>query len=194
MQIFALKRLAATLVLPMLATASLLVAACAGSTATKEPPEGDSTTRGSTTSPVPTTGETTAVSESNATSASTPTDSGLFFPEHEAGPAPLSVGQGELMVDHAGCIRLDPGASGPADTVIWPPDYALETEDSEILILNGEGGVVARVGDQVEIGGGGIGNSLEGVAGIDERTKRELIERCPGQYFYAGEELRVQQR
>ncbi len=194
LQIFTLKRPAATLAFPVLAVASLfLVTACGGGTATEEP-SGGGTTRGSTTTlaPSPTTGETTAASEADAISTSTSTDSGLFFPEHEAGPVPSSVGRGKLMVDQAGCIRLETGAYDTAATIIWPPDYALETEGGEILILDKEGQVVTQVGDQLTIGGGGIGDSLEGVSGVDERTRRELHERCPGSYFYAGEVVSAQ--
>lgn len=76
----------------------------------------------------------------------------------------------------------------PGATLIWPPDYAARAEGGEIRILDEGGRVVARVGDEVSIGGGFIGRrkALEGISGVNEQTKRELIQRCPGEYFYAA--------
>ncbi len=117
----------------------------------------------------------------------TPEDE-VFFPKHEEGEVPAALAGGRLALDDEGCIRLVTAGNGRGATLIWPPDYAARAEGGEIRILDEEGRVVARVGDEVRIGGGFIGKrrALEGVSGVKEQTKRVLIQRCPGEYFYAA--------
>jgi hypothetical protein len=60
---------------------------------------------------------------------------------------------------------------------MWPSDYELDTEGDNLQILDGEGKVVAQVGERVSMGGGEVGVQKDLV---DARTARELRERCPG--------------
>lgn len=112
----------------------------------------------------------------------------VFFPRHEEGEVPATLAGGRLALDDEGCIRLVTARNRSRATLIWPPTYAARAEAGEIRILDEGGRVVARVGDEVRIGGGFIGKmrALEGISGVNEQTKRELIQRCPGEYFYAA--------
>ncbi len=69
---------------------------------------------------------------------------------------------------------------------VWQANYALGTEGEGIVVLEGEGRVAARVGAKVYMGGGEVGQALKGINAVDERTKRELSERCPGTYWLVG--------
>ena len=186
--------------MPLLVGVSLAAPACDGPAATEGPtnysttsgieehattPTTDPITRGSTSSALgPDDGETTP--------APAP---GVFFPEHEGGEVPAARAYGRLVLDDEGCIRLKltKDDSPPVTTPIWPPEYAASAAGGEIRILDGEGRVVARVGDAVRIDGGFLGGSraLGGISGVDERTKSELMERCPGEYFYVAPYIRV---
>ena len=137
---------------------------------------------------------TQAASSSGRAAAPAVSAPGVFFPTHERGETPAAQAHGWLVLDDEGCIRLRITKDSPAvTTLMWPPDYAASAEGGEIRILDREGRVLARVGDPVYIVGGFIGGrrALEGISGVDERTKRQLIERCPGEYFYAAPDLRI---
>ncbi len=94
-----------------------------------------------------------------------------------------------MFVDEGGCLRLEHGG-GFTEVPIWPPRFDLRTEGGEVRVLDGEGGIVARVGDRVEMGGGEVW-SLAGIRSVDGRTRRELEERCPGPYWLVGETVRA---
>lgn len=111
---------------------------------------------------------------------------GVFFPEHEAGEVPAARLGGMLALDREGCVRLRTGGRGPGETILWSPEYAPETRNGTVLVLDGRGREAARTGEKVIIVGGYVGDSLEGISGVDERTRREAHERCPGSYIYAG--------
>lgn len=119
-------------------------------------------------------------------SSSPSSDRDVFFPKHEAGAVPDALVGGKLISDEQGCIRLEVPGANP--TLIWSPDYELGIGGNDkVQILDGEGRVAAKVGDEVTLGGGFVGDSLEGIGGVSFWTKRELRERCPGPYWYAGE-------
>jgi hypothetical protein len=118
----------------------------------------------------------------------------VFFPKHREGAVPDARAGGKLVLDEHGCIRLELSENGPAPTPIWPYEYETSVEDGEeIVVLDGRGRMLARIGDKVYLSGGFVGRTLEGIAGVDPQTKRELRERCPGQYWYAAEMRRTDQ-
>ena len=49
------------------------------------------------------------------------------------------------------CLRL--GQDGPV--VVWPPDFTPHINDGIVEVHDADGQVVARVGDLLELGGGG---------------------------------------
>jgi hypothetical protein len=83
---------------------------------------------------------------------------------------------------------------GPdAVRVVWPHDHSAEVLASgEVRIRDGKGDVVAKVRNDVAVGGGEVGD--RGIDFVDPGlvpSKRELLERCPGRYYPAGGEVRV---
>lgn len=128
---------------------------------------------------------------------------GLHFP-HVPEPASeymTALGGGTLFVDD-GCIRMGDPAGNPrrghADVVVWPYGYSLSGQHGEVFVLNAQGEVVARVGDEVRLGGGQI--SKNGLASTPEgerrafeeyRQKMGVPERCRGPLWVASPGVRV---
>jgi hypothetical protein len=67
--------------------------------------------------------------------------------------------------------------------------FKLDKADGEVRVLNSKGRVVARVGEAVYMGGGE--SPISGNEAVDERTKQELQERCPGRYWIAAPPVRI---
>lgn len=125
-------------------------------------------------------------------------DAQVFFPKHRA-DTPLVGYPGRLVEDGAGCIRFDiseddPIAGGENPTVLWPRPWSAErARDGRVPILGKKGRVLARVGDEVWLPDGFIlpkENPLEEVQSVDEPTKRELLRRCPGLYYFTASSIR----
>jgi hypothetical protein len=93
---------------------------------------------------------------------STPTASSgpsktIFFPRQEKTEGERAVMDGLdhgtlVLVDN--CIRLERDKSLASYLLIWPPDFKISIENDTINILDGDGEIVAHVGDTVQISGG----------------------------------------
>ena len=80
----------------------------------------------------------------------------------------------------------DPGAKCDLGFVpLWTPQYEPDTGNDGIRILDGRGRVVARVGEHVTMGGGGIDRkTLEERDFMEERSMRKLFGRCSGNDYW----------
>jgi hypothetical protein len=98
-----------------------------------------------------------------------------------------AYGGGKLVLDEQGCLRLNPGG----DVVVWPHDHSADVDArGRVRIRDGKGRVVAKVGDNVAVGGGEVGD--RGIGFVDPGSvpsKQELLERCPGRYYPSGDEV-----
>jgi hypothetical protein len=114
----------------------------------------------------------------------------VFFPQQrQGGESMMAEVSGKLVLDDEGCLRLEEHL-GQTDTVpVWPARFELDTSGGEVRVLDVEGRVAAKVGEEVYMGGGGIPKDQVTLA--DERMLRELFERCPGQYWIVGSEVRM---
>ena len=116
----------------------------------------------------------------------------VFFPQLRPAEAyPGALGHGKLVLDNKGCIRMKLSEKDPGWVVLWPANFELDVGDDEIRILDGKGRVRAQVGEEVPMGGGEVGDSLEGLGGLDEQLKREVQKRCPGTYWFASPEVNI---
>ncbi len=91
---------------------------------------------------------------------------------------------GELVLD-GDCLRIGTlpyRDQNPNQIVVWPPGFTPHIEDGVVHIRNGGGRTIARVGDVIEMGGGGT--SIE-PKGADPK-------RCPGKYWIANNVERVE--
>ena len=96
-----------------------------------------------------------------------------------------ALARGKVVVDDAGCIRLESGRAYDGDLIVWPPGYSMWTEGGEILIIKEDGGTLARVGDRVEFGGGQI-SSPSGARELYEKHL-EIPEKCTGPLWVVGQ-------
>ena len=106
----------------------------------------------------------------------------IFFPRLKKGAGFDALLDGRLVVDGAGCLRI---GSGESTVPLWMRGWELETADGGPRVLDDRGRTVGRVGEKVKLGGGEVTDGMvEGGAMVGgRRTARELLERCPGDYF-----------
>ena len=127
--------------------------------------------------------------------ATVPTD--VLFPRQRAGVDYMQAsGGGKLVLDEEGCLRIGRRGGAAGDVVVWPHDHSVEVDASgEVRIREGKGRVVAKVGDDVRVGGGEVGD--RGIDFVDEGSvpsKQELLERCPGSYYPSANEVSAEER
>ena len=101
----------------------------------------------------------------------------------------MSETSGELVLDDEGCLRVKTAPRGPGAIPVWPAVFELDESGGEVSVLDEEGRVVARVGERVYMGGGEIPRDQIELA--NERMRRELFERCPGDYWIVGSEVKM---
>ncbi len=88
---------------------------------------------------------------------------------------------GGEIVEVDGCLRV---GSRDGSLIIWPDGYRAGMQDGRVVVLDGSGRIVARVGDQVSMGGGEVSREhIEGWDLIDPKPPAA----CPGPYWIAGE-------
>lgn len=84
-----------------------------------------------------------------------------------------------VLVD--GCLRVD-SDDGDSYLVIWPQGFSLRANDKAIEIVDKNGQLVAREGDNLKIGGGELSH-------IAEYVLQPLPDNCPGPYWVVGNEI-----
>lgn len=95
--------------------------------------------------------------------------------------------RGKLVLTE-GCLRIQIGENKEdAYTTIWPFEFALNVQSGSVSILNGEGHVVASVGDEVLVSGGEL-PFLSRQEFLDNFSGPYL---CPNPYWLVGYETEV---
>lgn len=151
---------------------SLASTACGGDTAAQG--DDEASTAGTSASPA-------------AVSSTVP---GVFFPVRQpVNGYMMAQIEGKLVLDDRGCLRLRYEGDGSL-VPVWAPGFGVDDSAGEVRVLDAKGRVVARVGDEVNLGGG-EGPPAERLPAVDGRTKRELRDRCPGEYWLASPDVDV---
>ncbi len=88
--------------------------------------------------------------------------------------------QGKLAVTE-GCLRVT--GSGRSHLVIWQPDFFVNNNEGVIEILDRNGEVVARVGEEIRIGGGEVPLTEK----LKQLLREPLPEQCRGPNWSMGE-------
>ena len=163
----------------------LFVAACDADRAAKV-----SRVQGTSTVSPPPAAVTQTSDPSTTGAAMVPTE--VLFPRQRAGVDYMqAAGGGKLVLDEQGCLRLGRGGGVAGDVIVWPHDHSVEVDaDGEVRIRDEKGSVVAKVGDDIQVGGGEVGD--RGLDFVDEDSvpsTQELLERCPGNYYPSGDEV-----
>lgn len=76
-----------------------------------------------------------------------------YFPVARGETGMESLATGTLVLED-GYLRLSTTYSDDNYLIIWPNGYSLDMEGDEIKILDEDGQVVARVGDNISVAGG----------------------------------------
>ncbi len=112
----------------------------------------------------------------------TPPVPGIAFPRQEptegfrvAMEAALA---GTLQLEE-GCLRVRSLHEGRSMLPIWPPEFTLRAEGDQVLVIDGEGQVVARAGEEVYMGGGSVPVT-------DEWVLQQIPPACQGDYWIVG--------
>lgn len=105
----------------------------------------------------------------------------LFFPQQKENPTIYMDAKlvGELVIEN-GCLRVGD------DLLVWPHGFSVSTEDGVTQIIDNGGQPVMRVGDKVNLGGGGGEMSNEQIAQYSAELPSD---RCSGPYWIIGEVL-----
>jgi hypothetical protein len=108
-----------------------------------------------------------------------------LFPRQKDEPSEmmLALFSGELTVVDD-CLRaID--SDGNSVLPIWPHDFSLYVKGNAVQILDGDGYLVAQVGDQLGIGGGEIPIWFARTR-VDSTTQL-ILDACPGPYWLVGQ-------
>lgn len=153
-----------------LAFAILLFAACrTSSVAENQPPDDEPTPA----FPIPT----------------LPPDLPVFFPRQQLVDGEWARMTSEItgtLIVESNCLRIVSNVETESYLVVWPPHYTLDAGNDPIHILDHsqDDQTVARVGEQVHMGGGG-GSSLDH-ASVPDDLQQQIPPDCPGPYWISG--------
>jgi hypothetical protein len=115
----------------------------------------------------------------------TPPVPGIVFPRQKPVEG-LRVCMEAALV---GTLRLEESClyvqslDGRSLVPIWPPEFTLRMEGDRALVIDGEGQVAARAGEEVYMGGGSVPVT-------DEWVLQQIPSACRGEYFVVGCEVR----
>ncbi len=109
--------------------------------------------------------------------------SGLFFPQLRARSTIFMTAllEGQLISED-GCLRVETSYSPQSSLIIWQPDYFPTLNGDQIEVLDRAGKVVARRGEPITLGGGGI----ELTDDFARQLREPMPAACDGPYFLMG--------
>jgi hypothetical protein len=115
----------------------------------------------------------------------TPPVPGIAFPRQK----PTEGFRERMLAQLVGTLRLEGAClnlqmlGGGVVLPVWPPEFTLRIEGDQVLVIDGEGRVAARAGEEVYMGGGYVGVT-------DEWVLQQIPSACQGEYFVVGGEVR----
>ena len=113
---------------------------------------------------------------------------GVVFPRQEPVEGPREVMEAELVGDlvvRGGCLWVKSLYNDGSYLPIWPPEFTMGLENDLLVILDGEGNMVGRAGEEIYMGGGmGSENALP------DCVREHLPAECDGQFWVVGEGVR----
>jgi hypothetical protein len=121
------------------------------------------------------------------TAASDPSKT-IFFPRQEKTngewAAMDALARGTLVLAD-NCIRLERDKPLANYLLIWPPDFNISIENGTIKIVNGDGKIVASIGDRVQMSGG----EIHLLSQLDKSIQEQVPPQCTGPYWIMGYEF-----
>lgn len=118
-----------------------------------------------------------------------PPDLPVFFPRQQLVDNEWVRMTGEItgtLIQESACLRIVSDSDTESYLVVWPPHYTLDAGSDPIQILDYSQNdqIVARVGEQVHMGGGG-GPSLDH-ASVPDNLQQQIPPDYPGPYWISG--------
>jgi hypothetical protein len=108
-----------------------------------------------------------------------------FFPVQKEIPSEhmAALAEGKLIRDN-GYLRLQRNFIDGIDSVllVWPYGFSQRTEGDGIQVVDSNGHVVARVGDDIKVGGGEASAEI-----VEKYIGQPLPADCPGPYWLVSE-------
>jgi hypothetical protein len=115
----------------------------------------------------------------------TPPVPGIAFPRQKPAEGFREAMQAQLVGTlrlEGACLQVQPLGGGVL-LPIWPPEFTMRTEGEQVQVIDGQGQVAARAGEEVYLGGGYVGVT-------DEWVLQQIPAACRGEYFVVGNEAR----
>ncbi len=115
----------------------------------------------------------------------TPPVPGIAFPRQK----PTEGFREAMMAELVGTLRLEGAClyvqslGGGSILPIWPPEFTLRLEGDQVLVIDREGQVAARAGEEVYMSGGYVGVT-------DEWVLQQIPTACQAETFVVGNEVR----
>jgi hypothetical protein len=107
----------------------------------------------------------------------------IYFPKLRAQSSmymtALMIG---TLVEEDGCLRVNSQWGGEKPLIIWQTNYFLNDNNGTIEILDPNGTVLAREGEAISLGGGGVPGGLE----LECQLRKPIPAQCQGSYFLMG--------
>lgn len=114
-----------------------------------------------------------------------PSGQPLYFPLQPPALASMAALLEGTLVEEGGCLRIAADHGEASYLVLWPYDHDLRVREG-VEVLDGDGEVVAQVGDSLSMGGGAM-ESPSAMARYEDLIPGLPLESCPGPYWVAGE-------
>lgn len=124
-----------------------------------------------------------------AAATSTPVDGIYFLREEDAYEESPTAGLPGVIKVVDGCLWIDPALDEELVLLIWPAGYELDASGVHAAVLDRDGQVVAREGQEVVLGGGMMTedpNDKAIRAWINDRLESPIPEHCRGPIWLVG--------
>ena len=86
----------------------------------------------------------------------------------------MSISGKLVAYDYSRCLRLQTDWGPGEVTLLWPSGWSVRVDDDAIVVMDGTGQAVARVGDELSLRGRAVPDSM------DFAAYRQLVGELPG--------------
>lgn len=116
----------------------------------------------------------------------------IAFPRQEPVEGERATMEAELVGDlvlSEGCLRIESLYGNESYIPVWPPEFTVVLENNIPVILDGDGQLVGRVGEEIYMGGGEAYESA-----LPACVHQQMPPTCSGKYWIVGEGVRLNLR
>lgn len=113
----------------------------------------------------------------------------IAFPRQEPVEGPRETMAAELVGDlvlNDGCLRIESLYGDESYLPIWPPEFTVGLEGEVPVVLDGQGDIAGRVGDEIYMGGGEASENA-----LPACVREQMPEDCGGKVWVVGDGVRL---